>query len=257
VTEPLVEALVIGVHHDDCDFNTAGISALWIKDGKRVVWVVMTDGAEGYDVPEFPDTELIRIREAEQLQAASLIGVENVEFLRYPDGHLFSNDETRKSIVRLIRKYRPRIICTHAPLLWTSLDNIGAETSFIGGLNHPDHRETGHIVLDALFPFALNPRAYRDLLEEGLLPYRVHEVFLFSTEHPNTHVDIGQVIETKIAYLQCHVSQYASEKDLPDQIRSHATYLTHMYTREIPSIQMSSAQFVEVFQKTVLYTPED
>ncbi len=44
VTEPDFEALVIGAHPDDNDFGAAGISALWAKQGKKIAWVVMTNG---------------------------------------------------------------------------------------------------------------------------------------------------------------------------------------------------------------------
>ncbi len=51
---PDYEAMVIGAHPDDDDFGAAGTSALWAKQGKKVVWVVMTDGAEGKRSPQ-PD----------------------------------------------------------------------------------------------------------------------------------------------------------------------------------------------------------
>ena len=47
VKTPDYEAMVIGAHPDDNDFGAGGTSALWASQGKKVVWVVMTDGAEG------------------------------------------------------------------------------------------------------------------------------------------------------------------------------------------------------------------
>src|SRR6185437_7803512 len=88
VTEPDFEALVIGAHPDDNDFGAAGTSALWVKQGKKVAWVVMTDGTEGSEVPSADDRELMLAREQEQSAACEVLGVQAVEFLRFPDGHL-------------------------------------------------------------------------------------------------------------------------------------------------------------------------
>ncbi|MGH2510601.1 MAG: PIG-L deacetylase family protein, partial [Ktedonobacteraceae bacterium] len=115
VTEPNFEALVIGAHPDDDDFGAAGTSALWVKQGKKVAWAVMTNGAEGSEIPTLSDTELMLMREKEQRAACEVLGVQAIEFLRFPDGHLQNTDEARKAVVRLIRKYRPRVVITHDP----------------------------------------------------------------------------------------------------------------------------------------------
>src|ERR1700740_3731039 len=92
ITEPDFEAMVIGAHPDDNDFAAAGTSALWVKQDKKVVWVVMTDGTEGSEVPTLDATELMLTREQEQRAACEVLGVQAVEFLRFPDGHLHNTD---------------------------------------------------------------------------------------------------------------------------------------------------------------------
>ena len=84
--------------------------------------------------------ELAKIREQEQLVAAKLLGVREVVFLRYPDQSLEDTPEFRKEIVRQIRLYRPETVVTADPnrrYLW-----------------HRDHRITGRVVMDAVFPYA-------------------------------------------------------------------------------------------------------
>ncbi len=61
------------------------------------------------------DTDLMLTREQEQRMACETLGVQAVEFLRFSDGHLTNTEAARKAIVRLIRKYRPRVIFTHDP----------------------------------------------------------------------------------------------------------------------------------------------
>src|SRR5215469_16791302 len=82
------EAMVIGAHPDDDDIGAGGTSALWAKQGKKIVWVVMTDGAEGSEIPSLIDTDLMLAREREQRMASEVLGVQAVEFLRFSDGHL-------------------------------------------------------------------------------------------------------------------------------------------------------------------------
>ena len=102
ITTPDYEAMVIGAHPDDNDFATAATSALWAKQGMKVVWVVMTDGTEGSEIPSLIDTELMLTREQEQRMACEVLGVQAVEFLRFSDGHLTNSEAARKAVVRLI-----------------------------------------------------------------------------------------------------------------------------------------------------------
>src|SRR6202022_2271562 len=106
ITTPDYEAMVIGAHPDDDDFGAAATSALWVKQGKKVVWVIMTDGAEGSEVPSLIDTDLMLTREQEQRMACETLGVQAVEFLRYSDGHLTNSERPPKAIGGLTRKYR-------------------------------------------------------------------------------------------------------------------------------------------------------
>ena len=187
IKTPDYEAMVIGAHPDDDDFGAGGTSALWAKQGKKIVWVVMTDGTEGSEVPAYIDTELMLEREQEQRMACETLGVQAVEFLRFPDGHLTNNEAARKAIVRLICKYRPRVVFTHDPTQHIYAPDPNEKPDDTAYLNHPDHRATGNIVLDAIFPAVGNPRSYRELLAEGFLPYQVHELYL-SLPGKTTHI---------------------------------------------------------------------
>src|SRR6266700_6859527 len=222
ITTPDYEAMVIGAHPDDNDFATAATSALWAKQGMKVVWVVMTDGTEGSEVSSLIDTELMLTREQEQRMACEVLGVQAVEFLRFSDGHLTNNETTRKALVRLIRKYRPRVVLTHDPNQHIFAPDPDEQPNATGYLNNPDHRATGNIVVDALFPSIGNPRAYRELLAEGLLPYRVHELYFFFTGQNNTYIDVTETIDLKGKALHCHASQFDSDADRASRIRERA-----------------------------------
>ncbi len=238
---------------DDDDFGAGGTSALWVKQGKKVVWVVMTDGTEGSEVPSLIDTELMLTREQEQRMACEVLGVQSVEFLRFPDGHLTNSEAARKAVVRLIRKYRPRIVVTHDPTQHIFAPDPNEKPEETAYINHPDHRATGQIVLDAIFPAVGNPRSYRELLAEGLPPYQVHELYLFHTEQDNTFIDISETIELKVKGLECHVTQFGPEAKMLDRMREWGAG-TAKEAKEKKGLEM---QYAEAFRRIKLYVPKE
>ena len=131
------------------------------------------------------------------------VSVKNVIFLRHPDQTLEDTAEFRKEIVRLIRFYRPQIVATadmQSPRII-----------------HRDHRITGQVVLDAVYPFARNRPAYPDLIKEGIEPHVVREILLWGTAQPDYYIDITNTFEQKIKALQCHHSQFG---DFDSSIRA-------------------------------------
>ncbi|MFL5628832.1 MAG: PIG-L deacetylase family protein [Ktedonobacteraceae bacterium] len=251
ITTPDYEAMIIGAHPDDGDFGAGATSALWAKQGKKVAWVVMTDGAEGSEVPSLIDTDLMRTREQEQRKACEVYGAQVVEFLRFPDGHLVNSEAARKAVVRLIRQYRPRVVFTHDPSQHIFAPDPDEKPDETGYLNHPDHRATGNIVLDAIFPAAGNPRSYRELLAEGLQPYRVHELYLFFTAQENSYVDVSETIDLKAKGLQCHVTQFGPEADMLERVRRWGEE-TAKEAREKKGLEM---KYAEAFRRVKLYIP--
>jgi LmbE family N-acetylglucosaminyl deacetylase len=58
-----------------------------------------------------------------------------------------------------------------------------------------------------------------DLLEEGLEPWRVKEVWVMSMVTPNHYIDITETFPKKMAALHAHVSQTAHNADLEKMVR--------------------------------------
>jgi LmbE family N-acetylglucosaminyl deacetylase len=256
VFDPDYEAMVIGAHPDDCDFSSAATSALLARQGKKVVWVIMTDGTEGSEVPSADSIELMVTREHEQRMACEVLGVQAVEFLHFPDGHLTNNYETRRAVVRLLRQYRPRIVITHDPS--THFGYFGGtdrddEPGVTGFINHSDHRTTGSIVLDAIYPATGNPRAFRELLAEGLQPYKVHEIYLFGSNQPNIYIDVTETIDLKGKGLQCHASQLGTNVDMVTRMKERAAQVA----REAKTRKGLDIQYAESFRRVKLYIPPE
>lgn len=202
------DTLVIAAHPDDAEFGVAGTVAQWTQAGRRVVYVVCTSGDKGTSDRSLVSEQLVKIREAEQREAARLLGVEHVVFLGYLDQSLEDTPDFRKEIVRQIRTYRPEIVATSDPYrryIW-----------------HRDHRIVGQVVLDAVYPYARDHLAYPDLLDEGLEPHKVREIWFWGTDEINHRADVTDTFERKLAALKCHASQVREFRnpDLEKWLRS-------------------------------------
>ena len=198
-----IHAMVISPHPADPEFGIGGTVARWTREGKEVVYVICTNGDKGTSLPELMPEELAKIRKQEQLKAAGLVGVKNVIFLPHPDLELEDTPELKKEILRLILMYRPTIVATCDP-------NYSKFTS------NPDHRVAGRVALDVVWPMALAPNTYRDLLKEGLKLHRVKEMLLWQTAEPNYYSDISDTYDIKMAACRCHESQIGAQGNAPD-----------------------------------------
>ena len=206
-------AMVVTPHPDDAEYGIAGTVARWAKEGKDVIYVVCTNGDKGTSDINMKPEVLAKIREKEQLDAAKVLGVREVIFLRHPDQGLEDTYEFRKQLVRLIRIYRPDIVATTDP--------------YLRYMWHRDHRIAGQVVLDAVFPFARDFLAYPDLMLDGLQPHKVKEILLWSmllfwdSQEINYRSDISNTLDLKIAALRCHKSQigHLPSPDLENLLR--------------------------------------
>jgi LmbE family N-acetylglucosaminyl deacetylase len=190
--------LVILAHPDDPEFFLGATIARWIKAGHTVRYVLLTQGDKGAEDGSLTFDEIRRIRREEQINAAGLLGVKSVDFMDYEDGYLVPDLEMRKQVVRWIRQYRPQILVTCDPT------NIFPSEQYI---NHPDHRNAGQVVIDAVFPAAGNRFFFPELLDEGYEPHEVDEVWMSLTQSPNVRLDVTEFWGIKLSALKHHVSQ--------------------------------------------------
>jgi LmbE family N-acetylglucosaminyl deacetylase len=201
--------LVVTAHPDDIEFGVAGSVAVWIKAGIEVSYVVVTDGDAGGSDRSVSRDEMAALRRQEQRAAAAELGVGDVTFLGYPDGRLTASFDLRRDLCRILRRARPdRLVCQSPERDW---DRIGA--------SHPDHMAAGEAAVCVAYPDARNPFAYPELLEEGLEPFSVKEVWLMASPRPNRAVDITGVFERKLAALRCHRSQVGEGEWLEQRLR--------------------------------------
>jgi len=209
------KVLVILAHPDDPEFFCGATLARWTNAGHKVVYWLLTCGDKGASDLDTNPGELCSDRHSEQRAAASILGVNEVNFLDYPDGYLVPDLSLRKEITRIIRKECPDILMTCDP-----------KTLYIGDnrINHPDHRAAGQVVLDAAFPAAGNPLYFPDLIsQEGLLPHTPREVWISGTLDPNIAMDVTDLWEIKICALYEHRSQIGDREAFTERMRKRHT----------------------------------
>jgi LmbE family N-acetylglucosaminyl deacetylase len=208
--------LVVAAHPDDIEFGAAGTIARWVSEGSSVRYLVVTRGDKGSDDPDADVTALVSRREQEQRAAADELGVAGVDFLDEPDGQVEASLGLRERITRAIRAFQPEVVMTHDPTV------LFVNNEWV---NHPDHRAVGQVTVDAVFPTARDPLNFRSHLEEGLGPWKVAELYLWSTNEANQLVDIGATLERKVAALARHASQFRAFEDIDRWVRRRSEEL--------------------------------
>ena len=208
--------LVVAAHPDDIEFGAGGTVARWVAEGASARYLLVTRGDKGSDDPAADVEALVRTRDAEQRAAARELGVEGVDFLDEPDGQVEPTLALRERITYAIRAFRPEVVMTHDPTV------LFVNNEWV---NHPDHRAVGQTAVDAAFPTARDPLNFREHLDAGLAPWKVAELYLWSTNEANQVIDVGDTIERKVAALAHHASQFRSFDDVARWVRRRSEEL--------------------------------
>ena len=204
--------LVVTPHPDDAEVWCGGAVGKWTRQGAAVYYVLCTDGGKGISNPDITSAEFVAVREREQRRAAQILGVKDVVMLHRPDGELEDTSDFRKEIVREVRRVRPEVVLCPEPyrknLAW-----------------HRDHRVTGQVTQDAVFPYARDHLHHVELWkEEGLEPHKTGTILFWGAEQADTFIDITDTIDLKIKALLAHQSQVANrpERDIIKFIKDQA-----------------------------------
>ncbi len=195
---------------------------------------MLTGGEKGAQTRQENPQELVALRQAEQLQAARILGVKNVCFLGYSDGELVPDLAVRKDIVRQIRTIKPDVVVTSDP---SNYYPRGVS------INHSDHRAAGEAALAAAFPAAGNPNYFPELIDqEHLNPHSPAEVWITLTHQPDFTIDITQFWPQKMLALHAHESQ----------IGDPVEFDRRMLTRRTPESSEEHPQYKEGFRRIIV-----
>jgi N-acetylglucosamine malate deacetylase 1 len=183
--------LVIGAHPDDPDITCGGSAALWSRAGHVVKFLSLTNGDTGHHA--IGGIELARRRHAEAQASARACGIAEYQIIDQHCGELEATLANRKTVIRIMREFRPDLIITHRPYDY-----------------HPDHRATSTLVMDASYIVTVpNMLSLTDILEKApRICYAFDRFAKPCPFEPHVVVPIDDVIETKIDMLDCHESQF-------------------------------------------------
>jgi LmbE family N-acetylglucosaminyl deacetylase len=201
--------LVVMAHPDDVDFGSAGTIALLVGHGVEVTYCLVTDGNAGGSDRSVSREDVAALRRVEQTAAAAVVGVNDLVFLAHPDGRVQADLTLRCDISRVIRQVRPQVVLCQSPE--RNYDRIFA--------SHPDHLAAGEAAMCAAYPDSQNPFAFPELLEQGLEPWKVSEVWLSAHPSATDALDVTDHFDRKLEALLSHASQHPDPGSLGDRIR--------------------------------------
>ena len=183
--------LAIGAHPDDIELNCAATLAKWSAAGAHIELCVLTDGSKGTWDAAVDLDDLVARRRDEQERAGKEVGAAAVHFLGYVDGELESGLAARGAVCEVIRRARPEVVLGHDPWKRYRL--------------HPDHLHAGRLTVDAIVA-ARDPHFFPGRGE----PHRPARLLLFEAEVVDHLEDVTRHLDTKVAALLRHVSQWES-----------------------------------------------
>ena len=178
-----IDLLAIAAHRDDVELTCAGTLVKAQRAGYRTGIVDLTAG----ETATLGDAET-RAREAEQ--AAKVMGVAERVNAGMPDASIFNTQESRRTVVELIRRMRPRTVILPFP-----------------AGRHPDHRIASELCRDACYLAGL---ARYDASGEPHRPDKVlyAQAYREDPVKPTFVVDVSAEFDTKMKAIHCYSSQF-------------------------------------------------
>lgn len=194
----------VGAHPDDIEVGCGSTVAKLTEMGKKVCFIVATDGRYGSMDIDVKKDDLIKLRQAEAINAAQILGVNDVRFLNFPDGGDYETRDLADKIAIELAQFKP--------------DMVFAIDNHVKSEIHPDHLKAGRATEIALLKCAF-PLMMKDLnINEVAQP---KGIAYYYTDKPNSYVYISKYIDKKFQSLKAHKSQF----DADDTTREMYKYI--------------------------------
>ena len=181
--------IAIAPHPDDMEFSAGGFLHLAAKNGAAIRLLVVSDGSKG-SLDAIAGESLKETRMKEQLEAAAILGVNEVEFMEYVDSEVPDPRKLRGPLMGKIRGFRPDLVLSIDP--------------FLPYEAHLDHVNVGKAVLEAVLLHShptvgigtpVSPRPC---------------VALSATAKPNVIINVDDAYSKKMKSIRTHASQMDS-----------------------------------------------
>ncbi len=219
-----LDVLAFSAHPDDIELAAAGTIIKLAKQGYAVGVADMTRG-------ELGTRGTMEIRQKEAEEAGKLMELKARECLDIPDGGVTVTRENHLKVIRLLRKYRPRIVLNH---YWRA--------------RHADHMATSNVVTEACY---LSGLAKIDTGQQRWRPKRILYHQIQYDVIPSFLVDISKEIDEKWKVVRAHKSQfYDPDSKDPETLLSTPTFLEMMNTRMKYWGELIGVSYAEPFVTT-------
>lgn len=190
-----IDILAVGVHPDDVELSCSGTILKHVAEGRKVGLLDLTRG-------ELGTRGNAKIRTAEAMKAAKLLGVSFREQLNFADG-FFANDEKHQlQLIQKIRFYRPDIVLCNAV-----------------SDRHPDHSRAAHLVADACYYSGLqkietiNAKKKQECWRPRAVYHYIQDIFV----KPDFVIDITEFMNQKMKAIHAFESQFYNAKSKEPQ----------------------------------------
>lgn len=183
--------LVFGAHPDDADLAFGGTALKLIAAGHQVKFVSVANGDCGHF--SMKPAELAERRYKEAQESAKIAGLSEYQILPNSDCVLEASLENRMRVVKIIREFKPDVVLSHR------MNDY-----------HADHRATAQLVQDASF-LVMVPLYCHEIPIPEIWPVFGYTWDNFQNPAPfkaDAIVIIDDVIEQKLAMVDCHKSQF-------------------------------------------------
>lgn len=213
------DVLAFGAHPDDLELAAGGTIAKLVQEGKSVAMIDLTRG-------ELGSRGSAKLRTHESQAAAEILGVKTRINLGLPDGFFQCDEKSLHEVVKVIRKYRPRIILANA------LDD-----------RHPDHGRGAELVYQASFLSGLIKCETGELDDSGIpyVPHRPDAVYHYIQDYDrmaDVVVDISGYEDVKMKAILAYGSQFYDQNnegvsDAPETPISSPEFIEHVKGRDL------------------------
>jgi bacillithiol biosynthesis deacetylase BshB1 len=178
-----LDLLAIAAHRDDVELTCGGTLIRAQRGGYRTGIIDLTAGETGTR----GDAET---RAQEAHRAAEVMGVAERVNAGLPDAGIFNTPESRRVVVELLRRMRPRTVIVPFP-----------------AGRHPDHRIASELCRDACYLAGLGRY---DAPGEAHRPDKVlyAQAYREDPVKPTFVVDVSAEFDTKMEAIHCYSSQF-------------------------------------------------
>ena len=192
--ERFTRYLFVGPHPDDIEIGAGATVSRLTAQGKRVTFLICTDGRYGTENTALSGEELVAARRQEALASAALLGVTDVRFLGLSDGGAYAQQELLTGIARTIADVQPEVLFAPDPCVRSEC--------------HTDHLNVGQAVR-RLACAAPNLGVMATL---GAQPAPVQALAYYMTARPNRFVATRGHLKRQLdAIFTCHLSQFPTD----------------------------------------------